>query len=138
MTDEVRKMNQKQIVLVDAAKLSGALKQAFEGIAMVFDSIGVEKEIPVPVTFDEAIREDSETEPEETPTEVEAESTQEEESDAASVTMDDITRIIVRKIKQDRSNNEKIGQILKKYGVSKVSEMPTTKYEAFLTDLGEI
>ena len=57
---------------------------------------------------------------------------------AATVTQDDITRIIVRKIKQDRSNNEKIGAILKTYGVSKVSDLPAIKYEAFLTDLSQI
>ena len=55
-----------------------------------------------------------------------------------SVTQDDITRIIVRKIKTDRSNNEKIGAILKTYGVCKVSDLPASKYEAFLTDLSQI
>ena len=57
---------------------------------------------------------------------------------ASTVTQDDITRIIVRKIKQDRSNNEKIGAILKTYGVAKVSDLPAAKYEAFLTDLSQI
>ena len=56
----------------------------------------------------------------------------------ATVTKDDITKIIVRKIKQDRSNNEKIGAILKTYGVAKVSDLPATKYEAFLTDISQI
>lgn len=55
-----------------------------------------------------------------------------------SVTQDDITRIIVRKIKTDRSNNEKIGAILKTYGVAKVSDLPASKYDAFLTDLSQI
>ena len=55
-----------------------------------------------------------------------------------SVTQDDITRIIVRKIKTDRSNNEKIGAIMKTYGVAKVSDLPASKYEAFLTDLSQI
>ena len=56
----------------------------------------------------------------------------------ASVTLDDITKIIVQKIKQNRSNNEKIGQILNTYGVAKVSELPPAKYEAFVTDLSAI
>ena len=56
----------------------------------------------------------------------------------STVTQDDITKIIVRKIKQDRSNNEKIGAILKTYGVSKVSDLPAAKYEAFLTDISQI
>lgn len=56
----------------------------------------------------------------------------------STITQDDITKIIVRKIKQDRSNNEKIGAILKTYGVAKVSDLPATKYEAFLTDISQI
>ena len=60
------------------------------------------------------------------------------ESAAPSVTQDDITKIIVQKIKQNRSNNEKIGAILKTYGVAKVSELPAARYEAFLTDLSRI
>lgn len=55
-----------------------------------------------------------------------------------SVTEDDITKIIVRKIKQDRSNNEKIGAILKTYGAAKVSDLPKAKYEAFLTDVSQL
>lgn len=61
-----------------------------------------------------------------------------EETPAPSVTQDDITKIIVQKLKKDRSNNEKIGAILKAYGVAKVSELPTEKYEAFLTDLSQL
>jgi hypothetical protein len=52
--------------------------------------------------------------------------------------MNDITKIIVQKLKKDRSNNEKIGAILKTYGVAKVSELPAEKYEAFLTDLSQL
>ena len=55
-----------------------------------------------------------------------------------SITQDDITKIIVQKLKKDRTNNEKIGAILKTYGVTKVSELPTDKYEAFLTDLSQL
>lgn len=60
------------------------------------------------------------------------------EETASTVTQDDITRIIVQKIKQNRSNNEKIGAILKSYGVAKVSDLPAAKYEAFVTDLSAI
>ena len=55
-----------------------------------------------------------------------------------SITQDDITKIIVQKIKQNRSNNEKIGAILKTYGVAKVSDLPASRYEAFVTDLSAI
>ena len=60
------------------------------------------------------------------------------EEAASTVTQDDITRIIVQKIKQNRSNNEKIGAILKSYGVAKVSDLPAARYEAFVTDLSAI
>ena len=56
----------------------------------------------------------------------------------ASVTQDDITAIIVQKIKKDRSNNEKIGGLLRVYGAARVSELPEEKYEAFLTDISAI
>ena len=61
-----------------------------------------------------------------------------EQETTSSVTQDDITKIIVQKLKKDRSNNEKIGAILKTYGVAKVSELPAEKYEAFLTDLSQL
>ena len=57
---------------------------------------------------------------------------------AVTVTADDITKVIVRKIKQDRSNNEKVVAVLKTSGVAKVSELPTSKYEAFLTDISQL
>ena len=54
------------------------------------------------------------------------------------LTKDDITKIIVQKIKQNRKNNEKIGSILKTYGVAKVGDLPASKYEAFLTDISQL
>lgn len=55
-----------------------------------------------------------------------------------SVTADDITKVIVAKIKQDRSNNQKIGALLPAYGVEKVSALKPEQYEAFLTDISQI
>ncbi len=57
---------------------------------------------------------------------------------ASFVTADDLTKIIVQKIKQNRSNSEKIGVILKTYGAAKVSELPPDKYEAFITDVSQL
>ena len=76
--------------------------------------------------------------PDSKPEEQAAEKAPKEESPTPSVTQDDITKIIVQKLKKDRTNNEKIGAILKTYGVTKVSELPTEKYEAFLTDLSQL
>ena len=60
------------------------------------------------------------------------------EKSAVSVTPNDITRIIVRKIKQNKENNDKILMILKAYGVEKVSNLKPEKYEAFVTDLAAL
>lgn len=60
------------------------------------------------------------------------------EQPAPSVTVDDITKVIVAKIKQKRSNNEAIGKLLKAYGAAKVSELDPAKYEAFLTDISQL
>lgn len=59
-------------------------------------------------------------------------------SKATTLTKDDITSVIVAKIKQKRSNNEKIGQLLKAYGVGALSDLPEEKYEAFLTDISQL
>ena len=69
---------------------------------------------------------------------VEAEQTAPKDAPAPGITQDDITKIIVQKLKKDRTNNEKIGSILKTYGAAKVSELPVEKYEAFLTDLSQL
>ena len=59
-------------------------------------------------------------------------------AEVSTVSLNDVTKIIVQKIKQNRSNNEKIGQILKTYGAAKVGELDPKKYEAFLTDLSAL
>lgn len=62
----------------------------------------------------------------------------EPEQPAVTISKDEITAVIVAKIKQKRSNNEKIGQLLKTYGVDQLSELPTAKYEAFLADISQL
>ena len=39
---------------------------------------------------------------------------------------------------EKRSNNEKIGQLLKAYGCKELSALPPEKYEAFLTDISQL
>lgn len=57
---------------------------------------------------------------------------------AVTITKDDITAVIVAKIKKKRDNNEKIGQLLKTYGVAQLSDLPAEKYEAFLADVSQL
>ena len=168
------------VVAVDARKLSLGLKMTFEGMAMVFDSIGVDVGVTAVKTDDaktatpadpidpadpaaekvsssaETVSEEYDTTPdaEDQNAANEAEPSATETVDAAdapvaeaqpdaseptsAVSIDDITKIIDQKIKQNRKNNEKIGSILKTYGVAKVGDLPASKYEAFLTDLSAI
>lgn len=163
------------VIAVDARKLSLGLKMTFEGMAMVFDSLGVDMGVPAVKTDDakaaiqadksaedklssveEPVSEEHNTAPaaEEQNPANEAEPSAAKTVDAAdapateaqpdaseptsAVSLDDITKIIVQKIKQNRSNNAKIGSILKTYGVAKVGDLPASKYEAFLTDLSAI
>lgn len=154
------------VIVVDARKLSQGLKLTFEGMSMVFDSIGVDVGVPaVKVAgaqagksaedkaggVEETASEDQDTAPgaevqnavtgEKTVDAAEApvaEAQAEASEPTSAVSIDDITKIIVQKIKQNRKNNEKIGSILKTYGVAKVGDLPASKYEAFLTDLSAI
>ena len=153
------------LVTVDANRLREALKHTFEGVTMLFDCIGLNIPVGDPVPEQEGkpaethpaketeftpVEEPSEEAPivevpaDEPPVEKAPEEKKPDEPPAETppavptVTQDDITKIIVRKIKQDRSNNEKIGAILKTYGVAKVSDLPAAKYEAFLTDISQI
>ena len=73
------------------------------------------------------------------PTEPPAETSTAQQNPCVPIlTKDDITSVIVAKIKQKRSNNEKIGQLLKAYGVDALSDLPAEKYEAFLTDISQL
>ena len=63
---------------------------------------------------------------------------EEEMPPAVTITKDEITAVIVAKIKKKRDNNEKIGQLLKTYGVAQLSDLPAEKYEAFLADVSQI
>ena len=150
--------NSGSLVLVDAELLSQGLKTAFTGIALVFDSLGASRaadEIkaaqetsPYP-TISAASQVSSETEekekmealpfdPEPKTPDKPAEPAADKLTPAPSVTIDDITKVIVAKIKKKRDNNARIGALLTSYGVEKVSSLPPEKYEAFLTDISEI
>ena len=175
------------IIPVNVKKLSQGLKTVFTGMSLVFDSIGVDTDLPVmdsaevfgsdntkaekigdligetksadaPEVKSEQIvaavmaekAEDAADPPAETglsaKSDAEPDASEHTKTETAvsveeassTVTLDDVTQVIVQKIKQKRSNNEKIGALLKSYGVSKVGELPAPRYEAFLTDISAI
>jgi len=185
MTSSKKKAD--QLITVDACKLSHGLKATFEGVAMVFDSLGVDagfeveekpekhvaaktktakaekaeiqkKTVAEDVAAGEEPAQEVEDEnedatadaaggdgvsdnsdiPADDPDDVSEVEEKKETPAVPSISLDDVTKIIVQKIKKDRGNNEKIGQILKTYGVSKVGELDSAKYEAFLTDVAAL
>ena len=152
--------NSGSLVLVDAELLSQGLKTAFTGIAMVFDSLGASgaadeikaaqeaqpaPTVPTVSQVSPGVNENAQEEAEDLPFDPEpktpdkpAEPAADKLTPAPSVTIDDITKVIVAKIKKKRDNNARIGALLKYYGVEKVSGLPPEKYEAFLTDISEL
>ena len=145
---------------VDAKKLIDALGTIFGGVIQLLTAVEPsiareladfaingesQKNLPENLNlddFEEIISEeelplDTAPEKQETPAPQE-QPPQKAKEQASSITADDLTKIIVQKIKQKRSNSEKIGAILKTYGAAKVSELPPDKYEAFITDVSQL
>ena len=52
-----------------------------------------------------------------------------------TITPDDITKACVALIKHDRANSQRIQALLQTYGVSQMSALDPSKYEAFMSDL---
>ena len=65
-------------------------------------------------------------------------STPASEPSVPSLTVDDITRIVVQKMKQNPGINDKIRALVNAHGAEKVTELASSEYEAFLTDLSQL
>lgn len=148
---------QENTVGIDMAKLTEGINLVFSGAVKMLEAMGAvdvslalnAAKIPAvadtgeELTTEEAVpvtdepHDKTENEP---PAETGAveEKPQKPGKPARPITTDDITRIIVRKIKQNKDNNEKIGQVLKTYGVERVSDLKPEQYEAFVTDLAAL
>ena len=64
-----------------------------------------------------------------------------EKTDKASgsaFTLNDIMKIAAQKMAKDAKVTEKIGALVKTYGVATLKELPEEKFEAFMTDLTQI
>lgn len=144
---------QENTVSVDMAKLTEGINLVFSGAVKMLEAMGTvdvnlalnAANIPAVVdTGGEPNVEETDKATEETvttsiqPQEKTEENPQKPGNAARPITTDDITRIIVRKIKQNKDNNEKIGQVLKTYGVERVSDLKPEQYEAFVTDLAAL
>lgn len=121
-----------------AKQLMDRVAQDAEADQVAASTTVSEKEETDPVNETEATAKQAEAEEQAAPVKGEVQDPAPASDQTQTVTVDDITKIIVRKVKQDRTNNEKIGSILRTYGVARVSELPTAKYEAFLTDISQL
>ena len=140
---------QENTVSVDMAKLTEGISLVFSGAVKMFEAVGsvevglVMNTAKAPIVVDTGeeltIEEDVPDEPQKKPEEKsQEEKPQKPGKPARPITTDDITRIIVRKIKQNKDNNEKIGQVLKTYGAERVSDLKPEHYEAFVIDLAAL
>ena len=140
---------QENTVSVDMAKLAEGINLVFSGAVKMLEAVGsvevgiVMNTAKAPIVVDTGeeltIEEDVPDEPQKKPEEKsQEEKPQKPGKPARPITTDDITRIIVRKIKQNKDNNGKIGQVLKTYGVERVSDLKPEQYEAFVTDLAAL
>ena len=163
-------------ILVNPQKLSQGLTRTFEGISIIFASLGskldvtdltgqalqvaeekakttatakqgmaesiksteaVEKAEQSPQS-EQAKTSEQARSPEPTKPAKLSESAEQAEPAKSSISLDDITKVIVEKIKQDRGNREKIEAIVHNYGVSVISQLAESKYESFLAELASL
>ena len=144
---------QENTVSVDMAKLAEGINLVFSGAVKMLEAMGTVdvnlalNAVNIPAVVDtggepnveETDKATDSIQPQEkTEGKSQEEKPQKPEKTARPITTDDITRIIVRKIKQNKDNNEKIGQVLKTYGVERVSDLKPEQYEAFVTDLAAL
>ena len=158
-------------ILVNPQKLSQGLTRTFEGISIIFASLGSKLDVTdltgqakhvaevtatatktqdaaEPVKTVEKAEQSSQSEqaktseqarsPEPTKPAKSSESAEQAEPAKSSISLDDITKVIVEKIKQDRGNREKIEAIVHNYGVSVISQLAESKYESFLAELASL
>lgn len=165
MTETEKKFPVPGTLPVDAKKLIDGLGTIFGGVIQLLAAMepnmakeladmainGVPKETAPeeinPDDFEEIITADDlpwDTEPEqaeqqETPKEQsKKKAAPKKKQEQTTLTADDLIRVVTQKIKKDRSNKEKVLALLKSYGASKVSDIPSDKYEAFLTDVSQL
>ena len=121
-------------IKVDASKLSRGLRITFEGIALIFDSIGADVELLTQVP---AKKTSSPASPDDTLKEPKPEQPQTEAA-PSSLTLDDITKVIVSKVKQNQAASDAIGKLVQSFGVATVKQIPVEKYEEFMTKLAAL
>lgn len=57
---------------------------------------------------------------------------------ASTISYDDLKRVVIAKIEQNQENNQKIGGLVKKYGVKNIGELDVKQREAFMSELAAV
>lgn len=125
----------------DMAKAVQALAKAAPGNLNDYEEILDADDLPEETeqTADHTPATAPESEPEpEPPKKKAAPKKKQEQTAKTALTADDLIRVVTQKIKQSRSNKDKILALLKSYGAAKVSDIPQDQYEAFLTDVSQL
>ena len=67
-----------------------------------------------------------------------AEETAQRDVTVPSVTVDDVARVVVRKVKANPGINDKVRALVNAHGSQRVTELKPETFEAFLTDLAQL
>ena len=62
----------------------------------------------------------------------------EHKAKGSDIKIDDIIRVAAQKVKANKANTDKIGSLVKTYGIANLKELPEDRFEDFLTDLSQI
>lgn len=57
---------------------------------------------------------------------------------SSTISYDDLKRVVIAKIEQKQENNQKIGELVKKYDVKNIGELDAKQREAFMSELAAI
>lgn len=145
MTEKDRTAN----VPVDVGRLRNGIRTMFLGMSEIFDSIGAEEAAGIVTTgkaaAGDALPADGKAE-EVSATQTEKPEQKEDQKPAAdgeettksTLTLADLQKVAGSKIIADRSNQVKIQQIIKSFGVDNLSALKKGQYEAFMTQLGAL
>ena len=60
------------------------------------------------------------------------------EEKKSSMTVDDLIKVAAQKVKAKKENSDRIGALVKSYGVDSLKDLPEAKFEDFFTDLTQI
>ena len=67
-----------------------------------------------------------------------AEKSAQKDAAASSVTVDDVARVVVQKVKANPGINDKVRALVNAHGAQRVTELKPETFEAFLTDLAQL